>query len=126
MFLLFPQGECEIPLFFDRFTFQYVSIISRYLMNYFYINLIFTFQYVSIISCIFETIIMMFAHLHSNMFLLFQSLDIFSCVLVIDLHSNMFLLFRSRVLGKCRKERIYIPICFYYFGDKNIERACCH
>ncbi len=56
---------------------------------------LFTFQYVSIISLF---------HNQSPFFLQ-------------DLHSNMFLLFRFRSIPCRLPVFIYIPICFYYFGE---------
>ena len=102
---------CQIT----RFTFQYVSIISSrrdrsglgkiliyipicfyyFCFVYLYHNSLqlFTFQYVSIIS-IKESKVNKYIY---------------------NLHSNMFLLFLDFFCYKRYGDKIYIPICFYYF-----------
>ena len=93
MFLLFQILRQEFLIEESKFTFQYVSIISILSSG----NLMelkkFTFQYVSIIS-LKESAVQAF---HNN------------------LHSNMFLLFQSMLFGHLYEKGIYIPICFYYF-----------
>ena len=51
------------------------------------------------------------------MFLLFQKSRNYTFSDSSDLHSNMFLLFRDCQLYAGSASNIYIPICFYYFGD---------
>ena len=57
-----------------------------------------------------------YLHLHSNMFLLFQTVEESLSLLFRNLHSNMFLLFPiSKAIYVFIRSTIYIPICFYYF-----------
>ena len=51
------------------------------------------------------------------MFLLFLKNEIKERGLIYDLHSNMFLLFLLCTQKYTRGNRIYIPICFYYFRE---------
>ena len=93
------------------FTFQYVSIIS--ILNFIFIPITstFTFQYVSIISPLVLRTVLYHLNLHSNMFLLFRTIE--SCVenIHVHLHSNMFLLFRSFV---CLNLFCAYPFTFQY------------
>ena len=100
-------------IFGKRFTFQYVSIICTCASSnpfdeyHLHSNMFLLFR---------ETRrgFMCKTHLHSNMFLLFEILrDLYSAL--INLHSNMFLLFCIFFKAVMSFNKIYIPICFYYF-----------
>ena len=53
-------------------------------------------------------------HLHSTMLLLYRTHSGVSKSYLLNLHSTMLLLYRFRC-GKCkRRQRIYIPLCFYF------------
>ena len=115
MFLLFPKRLASRYRQFNRFTFQYVSIISLRKHLNLTLEELFTFQYVSIISI--ETLkdCGTCQDLHSNMFLLFLLPAIRKTGHYENLHSNMFLLFLKAPLKTTSYISIYIPICFYYF-----------
>ncbi len=116
MFLLFQIDAQPDSISSIKFTFHYVSIISRrrsfpmpivstiYIPLCFYyfscngsdvlLSVQFTFHYVSIISIMNRGDWDRFKHLHSIMFLLFPEP-------IVEATVNIF---------------IYIPLCFYYFG----------
>ena len=75
----------------------------------------FTFQYVSIISSNKSQTYSKWLYLHSNMFLLFRTVLKQNSRLSVIYIPICFYYFRpSSGTEKCRNE-IYIPICFYYF-----------
>ena len=100
MFLLFRkhwrrasgQNQIYIPICFYYFLDEPDFGVTEYS---------FTFQYVSIISFLNCLIILCIIHLHSNMFLLFLSFQIFRANAVGYLHSNMFLLFLLPIWRRC-------------------------
>ena len=102
-------------ILFPRFTFQYVSIISKSPP----LNPSPTAIYIPICFYYFALLLLLLLqlliHLHSNMFLLFPSAFLSTSSSVSDLHSNMFLLFLESSQSKRFVKFIYIPICFYYF-----------
>ena len=98
MFLLF-RGTYEVnPWLIAKFTFQYVSIISRadglikatYAM-YLHSNMFLLFR------CVLHNMCLLHLHLHSNTFLLFRGIGGSPSCEEPYLHSNMFLLFQKVV-----------------------------
>ena len=73
----------------------------------------FTFQYVSINTCYHSEKVPELPALHSNMFLLIQSMTLWTESFRRSLHSNMFLLIRRWIVRYNVGRHLYIPICFY-------------
>ena len=97
-----------------RFTFQYVSINTKWQQIYDSSCLDFTFQYVSI-----NTNAARYASQMGYAFTFqYVSINTYSVqsyyLLIVPLHSNMFLLILRLVcVGVTGKSSLYIPICFY-------------
>ena len=93
MFLLFLPPPPPPPPVPEKFTFQYVSIISLTLPGRKWKSLVFTFQYVSIISRIADERVFYISRFTFQ----YVSIISFNCCVTATatyhLHSNMFLLF---------------------------------
>ena len=113
--IYFYLGMCVAFFVAGCFTFQNVSISTRYTIGTVPVETSFTFQNVSISTTLSIACLRYERPLHSKMYLFLHTEGMLKKIKVRPLHSKMYLFLRTLSTRRTKMERLYIPKCIYFY-----------